>query len=261
MILFLPKILSVVLIVLKRRSARAFGGVLRLSLGVLLEILLSSLLAPIRMVFHSRFVLLNLVGRTVGWGPQGREEITTSWREALRHHGLDSLFASAWGAGLFWLSPGYFWWVTPVIGALILSVPLSVYTSRSSLGERARRWGLFVIPEETSPPPELQDLRELARTARQRMRALPERERAASVSSRASPVRRRRAVAALRRPRLRPRLARRRGGRAVGDGAGGGGGGRADAGLRAPPSRPSRARAADSLERGTREAGDGLRRR
>jgi len=177
MILFLPKILSVVLIVLKRRSARAFGGVLRLSLGVLLEILLSSLLAPIRMVFHSRFVLLNLLGRTVGWRSQGREEITTSWREALRHHGLDSLFASAWGAGLFWLSPGYFWWVTPVIGALILSVPLSVYTSRASLGERARRWGLFVIPEESAAPPELQDLRELARAARRRTEALPPRER------------------------------------------------------------------------------------
>src|SRR5439155_1519233 len=79
---------------------------------------------------------------------------------------------SAWGAGLFWLSPGYFWWVTPVIGALILSVPLSVYTSRASLGERARRWGLFVIPEESAAPPELQDLRELARAARRRTDAL-----------------------------------------------------------------------------------------
>ena len=177
MILFLPKILSVVLIVLKRRSARTFGGGVRLSVSVLLEILLSSLLAPIRMVFHSRFVLLNLLGRTVGWRSQGREEITTSWREALRHHGLDSLFASAWGAGLFWLSPGYFWWVTPVIGALILSVPLSVYTSRASLGERARRRGLFVIPEESAPPPELQDLHDLARSARRRTGALPERER------------------------------------------------------------------------------------
>ena len=177
MILFLPKILSVVLIVLKQRTARAFGGVVRLSASVLLEILLSSLLAPIRMVFHSRFVLLNLLGRTVGWRSQGREDLTTTWREALRHHGLDSLFASAWGAGLFWLSPGYFWWVTPVIGALILSVPLSVYTSRASLGERARRWGLFMIPEESAPPPELQDLRELARIARRRTEGFPPRER------------------------------------------------------------------------------------
>src|SRR5437667_180636 len=81
------------------------------------------------------------------------------------------------GASLFRLSRGYCWWVTPVIGALILSVPLSVYTSRASLGERARRWGLFVIPEESAAPPELQDLRELARAARRRTEALPPRER------------------------------------------------------------------------------------
>src|SRR2546428_4213718 len=68
MILFLPKILSVVLIVLKRLSVRAFGGVLPLSLGVLPEILPSSLPAPIRTVFHSRFGLPHLVRRTAGSG-------------------------------------------------------------------------------------------------------------------------------------------------------------------------------------------------
>ena len=37
-------------------------------------------------------------------------------------------------------------------GALIVSIPLSVYTSRVSLGRRARRAGLFLIPEEVHPP-------------------------------------------------------------------------------------------------------------
>jgi membrane glycosyltransferase len=173
MILFFPKLLSVVLIALKRRDARLYGGVARLTTSVLLEIVLSTLLAPIRMVFHSRFVLLNLLGRTVGWRSQGREDADTTWREAIRHHGLDSLFASAWGATLFWLNPGYFWWLTPIIGALILSVPTSVYTSRVSLGERARRRGLFLIPEETAPPPELRDVHELAAAAEQKRSFLP----------------------------------------------------------------------------------------
>jgi membrane glycosyltransferase len=158
MILFLPKVLSILLIVFKRRNACAYGGVGRLTVSVVLEIVLSSLLAPIRMVFHSRFVLMNLLGRTVSWRSQGRGDDETTWREAIRHHGLDTLFASAWGAALFWLNPGYFWWVTPIVGALILSVPVSVYASRVSLGERARRLGLFLIPEESDPPPELQDL-------------------------------------------------------------------------------------------------------
>jgi membrane glycosyltransferase len=177
MILFLPKVLSILLIVFKRRTARAFGGAGKLTLSVLLEIVLSSLLAPIRMVFHSRFVLTNLLGRTVGWGSQGREDAQTGWREAIRHHGLDSLFASAWGATLFWLSPGYFWWVTPIIGALILSVPVSVFASRVSLGERTRRWGLFLIPEESDQPPELRDVRDLLKTAQRQSAALPPAER------------------------------------------------------------------------------------
>jgi len=158
MILFLPKLLSILMIVLKWREAKAFGGVIKLTLSVLIEIVFSSLLAPIRMVFHSRFVLQNLLGRTVSWRSQGREDAETSWEEALRHHGLDTLFASAWGISLYWLNPNYFWWVTPIIGALILSVPFSVYASRVSWGAGARAWGLFLIPEESAPPLELRDL-------------------------------------------------------------------------------------------------------
>ena len=72
---------------------------------MLLEILLSSLLAPIRMVFHSRFVVQNLLGRTVSWRSQGREDAETGWGEAIRHHGLDTLFASVWGVGALLAEP------------------------------------------------------------------------------------------------------------------------------------------------------------
>jgi len=177
MLLFLPKILSVVLIAFKGRNTKCYGGFVRLSLSVLLEILLSSLFAPIRMVFHSRFVIQNLLQRTVSWRSQGREDAETTWREAIRHHGLDSLFASAWGASLFWLNPDYFWWVTPIIGALILSVPLSVLVSRVRLGELTRAWGLFLIPEEHSRPIELRDLDHNLERAEARTAALPSKER------------------------------------------------------------------------------------
>src|SRR5262249_15960422 len=158
MLLFLPKLLSIVLIVAKRRSARAYGGVGRLTLSVLFEIVLSSLLAPIRMVFHSRFVLTNLLGRTVAWRSQARGDDATGWGEAARHRGLDSVVGGVWGLALFWLNPHYFWWVTPIIGALILAVPVSVLTSRVRTGDRARRWGLFLVPEETDPSTELRDV-------------------------------------------------------------------------------------------------------
>ncbi|HYC55771.1 MAG TPA: glucans biosynthesis glucosyltransferase MdoH [Candidatus Binatia bacterium] len=155
-VLFLPKVLSVVLVML--RGAEPYGGVIRVILSVPLEILLSSLFAPIRMVFHTRFVLTNLMGRTVGWKSQPREDAETTWREAFQHHGMDTILASMWAALLYWLSPGYFFWVLPVVAALVLSVPISVMVSKIGLGDSVRRIGLFLIPEETQPPQELVDL-------------------------------------------------------------------------------------------------------
>ncbi len=172
-ILFLPKLLSLMLVIFKRRQTRQFGGFFGLLGSVVVEILVSSLLAPIRMVFHSRYVVMNLLGRTVGWKSGSRDESDTSWGEALRHHGFDTLFASVWGAGLYWLNPGYFWWLMPIVGALVLSVPMSVWTSRATAGARARRMHLFVTPEEYSSPPELVALHELMSVAEAHKAALP----------------------------------------------------------------------------------------
>ncbi|HYB98766.1 MAG TPA: glucans biosynthesis glucosyltransferase MdoH [Candidatus Limnocylindrales bacterium] len=172
-ILFLPKVLSVVLVIM--RGARPYGGAIRLILSVPIEILLSSLFAPIRMVFHTRFVLTNLMGRTVGWKSQPREDAETSWHEAVQHHGLDTVLATMWAVLLYWLSPGYFFWVLPVAAALVLSVPISVLVSKIGLGDSVRRIGLFLIPEETQPPRELVDLAENLERATAHSQSLPER--------------------------------------------------------------------------------------
>lgn len=171
-VLFLPKLLSVALILFRGR-AQMFGGALRLLLSVPLETILSSLFAPIRMVFHTRFVITNLLGRTVGWKSQPREDAETTWREAITHHGADTIFACAWAAMLLLLSPDYFWWLMPVVGALILSIPTSVLVSKIGLGDRARRFGLFVIPEETEPPREILEVESFQQAAGARIAALP----------------------------------------------------------------------------------------
>ncbi|HYD47746.1 MAG TPA: hypothetical protein VEB21_05335, partial [Terriglobales bacterium] len=117
----------------------------------------------IRMAFHTRFVITNLLGRTVGWKSQTREDSETTWREALRHHGSDTVIATLWAIGVHSLNPAYFWWLIPIVGALIVSIPVSVLASRARIGERARRMGLLLIPEEKEAPVELRDLhREIA---------------------------------------------------------------------------------------------------
>ncbi|SNT18079.1 membrane glycosyltransferase [Noviherbaspirillum humi] len=153
-LLFLPKLLSVLLIC--ARGAREFGGALRLCAGMLLEMLFSMLLAPVRMLFHTRFVIGAFLGWALHWKSPPRADSETGWREALEKHGWMMLLGLAWGAGVYWLNPSFVWWLLPIAGGLFLSAPVSVLSSRVSLGRWFRRGRLFTIPEELTPPPELQ---------------------------------------------------------------------------------------------------------
>ena len=159
-VLFLPKILGAILVV--ARGADRFGGVLRLTLSLILEMIFSALLAPVRMLFHTQFVVAALTGLHVRWNSPPREDTQTTWSEALRRHGIHTLIGIGWGAGIYWVHPPYTLWLLPVVGALALSMPISVYSSRVSLGRAMRRARLFLIPEETDPPAELRTVREHA---------------------------------------------------------------------------------------------------
>jgi membrane glycosyltransferase len=160
-LLFLPKILSVVLIAL--RGAQHFGGVARLAASTFVEILFSMLLAPVRMLFHTQFVAGALFGWTVSWKSPPREDTETTWGEALRRHGVHTLIGLAWLALVYRLNPSFLWWLLPVAGALAVSIPISVLSSRVSLGRSLREARIFLIPEESYPPRVLRRLRRLLR--------------------------------------------------------------------------------------------------
>ncbi|HWU41072.1 MAG TPA: hypothetical protein VN203_25755, partial [Candidatus Acidoferrum sp.] len=81
-----------------------------------------------------------------------REDAETTWGEAVRRHGLHTLLGVVWAGGVAWLNPSFLWWLLPVVGALTLSIPISVYSSRVTLGRRLRKARLFLIPEEFWPP-------------------------------------------------------------------------------------------------------------
>jgi membrane glycosyltransferase len=137
-LLFLPKVTSVFLVPL--RAVRKYGGEAKLVASVAGEIVVSALLAPIRMLFHTRFVVAALLGRAVGWKSPSREDTQTTWREALQRHGLQTRVRRRVDRPRLLARPAFVWWLAPVAGALALSIPLSVYTSRASLGEpRATR--------------------------------------------------------------------------------------------------------------------------
>ncbi len=162
-LLFLPKVLGVLLILIQ--GARGFGGRLRLSMSALLELVFSALLAPIRMLFHTQFVLAAVTGWKLHWKSPARQDDETGWGRAFRHHGLHTLLGLGWAGLVYWLNPAFLWWLLPVVGALIVSIPLSVWSSRGSRGRRLGAAGLCVIPQESNPPNELRLLHRNLREA------------------------------------------------------------------------------------------------
>jgi membrane glycosyltransferase len=158
-VLFVPKILALIDLAFDRERRRAFGGLQRATLSAVIETVFSSLHAPLQMLWHSKFVATILLGIGVNWGPQKRTANGIAWSEAIRRHWGQTALGIAWGVAVWRLDEATFWWFLPVLAGMLLAIPLSVFTSRMSLGARARSLGLFLTPEEIHPPSELDTLR------------------------------------------------------------------------------------------------------
>jgi membrane glycosyltransferase len=158
-VIMLPKFLSLIDLACHWPRRKEFGGLLNAAGGVVCETIFSTLHAPLLMLWHTRFVLTNIAGLSVGWATQARTAGGTDWFYALQRHWGHTVIGLVWGWVTWHLDPGLFWWFTPVLAGMVLSIPLSVLTSRRTLGARARSAGLFLTPEETRPPMELVSLR------------------------------------------------------------------------------------------------------
>ena len=165
-LLIVPKLFSLIVHLRNRERLAQFGGKLKLGLSILLEMVVSTLLAPVMALLQSRFVLMTLMGRQVRWDAQERGDIGTSFGEALRRHKFGTMLGFVWGAVLLYAAPSLFWWFLPVIAGLLVSVPFSAWTSRTAVGQWFRERGLFLTPEELARPEILtQFSEELAKAA------------------------------------------------------------------------------------------------
>jgi len=167
-LLLIPKLLSLAFHLASTGRAASFGGRAKLALSTLLEMVGSTLLAPNLALLQSRFVIGTLMGKSVKWDSQDRSESGTGFREAFRRHWSATAIGIVWGT-LLWLTvPKLFWWFAPVIGGFLLAIPFSVWSSRTTLGEWARRHNLFLIRAERTPPEVLRDLHQELERAPQR---------------------------------------------------------------------------------------------
>lgn len=159
--LFVPKVISVVVTLQDRDQAARFGGRGQMVLSAILETVISSLLAPVNMLFNSKFVVYTLLGQGVNWVTQNRgADDDSDWREAIITHGPHFIFGLVWGISSYIILPSFFWWSLPVMLGMVLSIPISIMLAKNSLGQKALELGFFVTPEESTPPYELRRLRQ-----------------------------------------------------------------------------------------------------
>ena len=150
--LFTPRILAVIGVILKKEQ-HLYGGTIKLIGSSMLEILVSLLLAPIRMVAHTVFVITALTGIKLDWKSPPRGAVSIPWNSAIAHFFHISLFALATVIFIFVCEDiDALLWLSPVIMPLVLVIPVAVITSRIGLGEKIRKQKLLLIPEELYSP-------------------------------------------------------------------------------------------------------------
>ena len=158
-VLFAPKLLAVIDLMFDRERRRQMGGVINVLVGTMVEVVFSMLLAPVRMLAHTRYVIVTLFNLKVRWAGQNRTE-EEGWRDALMDHLPGAVLAMAWSGFAYWLQPLFFYWSLPIAIPLVLAAPVSVWLSRFANGRRLRERKVLLTPEEAAPPPVVQDLRD-----------------------------------------------------------------------------------------------------
>lgn len=120
--------------------------------GLLLETLLSALVAPAMMLIQSQAIASILMGRDVGWQVQRRDDGSLSWGETATRYAGQTIFGAILGMSAYVVSLPLFLWMSPVIIGLLTTVPLGVLTSNARIGRAFARFRLFATPEERIPP-------------------------------------------------------------------------------------------------------------
>lgn len=155
-LLFLPRLLGIADILATRQST-LFGGTGRLIISAVFETLVSLLLAPVKMLAHSRSVVCALLNLPVHWAGQNRHR-ESGWTAALSEHRSGVVLALCWCGVATWMgSPLLLLWSLPVILPLLMAAPTSVALGRQASALAFANAGLLTTPESRKPLPVIQN--------------------------------------------------------------------------------------------------------
>jgi membrane glycosyltransferase len=161
-LLVMPKLFGWFGMLIRGHDRRGMGGALRGLVSVVIEVVVSALIAPVMMLMQSRSVMEILLGRDAGWSAQRRDDGNFARGEFMRAYAFPTMLGAALGASAYAVSAPLLFWMSPVVAGLLLAIPIAALTARASLGRALRAAGLLLTPEERRPPPILERANALA---------------------------------------------------------------------------------------------------
>lgn len=148
--LVVPRLLGLADTIRDPVRRRGHGGALRATVGVLIEMTVSTLLAPILLLHHARIVASILVGASVSWGAQARRA-SSPLGAIVRGEAMTTVLGLGLGALAWSHSPSLFLWLSPILVPWALAIPWVAFVSSDAIGRVVRRLGLFAVPTEVEP--------------------------------------------------------------------------------------------------------------
>lgn len=172
MLIFLPKTTILLDEVITGRLFKPLKLRLATFCSSMLDTVIFTLTAPVLMIFHSRFVVYTVLGKGVRWVTQRRKlDGGVDWAEVFLTFWSCAAIALVWGVIGWFVSPTFLLWISPILVALILAIPMAIVISGRSSG---LRFGLFLTPEETEPPGVLGTMMDNLAEIKQRIHLPPE---------------------------------------------------------------------------------------
>jgi membrane glycosyltransferase len=131
---FAPNIATAIDVLARPRLRSAFGGGLRFSLSAVAQTIFVLLLLPIMWFGHTLFLARLLLGRSVGWTAQARDDHKVPIGLAARQLWPQTLLGLCTMAVLGLTVPAAIPYALFLAGGLVLSIPFAVLTAAPRLG-------------------------------------------------------------------------------------------------------------------------------
>jgi len=167
---FAPNIATVIDVLARAEQRRLFGGGIRFTASFAITVVFILLLVPIGWASHTLFLGRLLLGRTMAWSAQARDDHVVPWQLAVRRLWPQTMMGLAPILLLAATAPAAIPYALFIAAGPLLSIPLAVATASPALGRALIAAGIDRLPEETAPPPVLVALELPAIEMSQRMR-------------------------------------------------------------------------------------------